>query len=163
MRYFSSAAAVTPAANLPAENVVITDQTPADQIPPETTTALTASSEANLSAASSATTSGDVSTEINNDKILFGEQVDSDRDGLDDAREKELGTDPYNSDTDADELSDYDEVVYWKTDPLKVDTDGDGFNDGREVKAGYNPLGVGKLTINQLPASSTAPNSSSTK
>lgn len=95
-------------------------------------------------------TSSDISAEMNSDKILFGNQVDSDNDGLDNVRETELGTDPNNPDTDGDGLTDYEEVVFWKTNPLKVDTDGDGFGDGKEVKAGYNPLGQGKLTKEQV-------------
>lgn len=87
----------------------------------------------------------DVSAKMNNDKILFGESVDSDKDGLDDVREKEIGTDPKKSDTDEDGLNDNDEVIIWKTNPLVIDTDGDTYKDGEEVKNGYNPLGAGKL------------------
>jgi hypothetical protein len=82
--------------------------------------------------------------------ILFGEPVDLDGDGLDAAREGTLGTDPNNWDTDGDLLSDYDEVVIWKSDPLNPDTDGDGFSDGEEVKNGYSPTGSGKIF--ELPA-----------
>jgi len=71
--------------------------------------------------------------------------IDSDKDGLTDAEEKQLGTDPNQADTDGDQLSDYDEVKKWHTDPLKIDTDGDGYPDGEEVQGGYNPLGTGKL------------------
>jgi hypothetical protein len=78
-------------------------------------------------------------------KLLFGEPVDSDGDGLTDDREKELGTDPTNWDTDHDGLSDYDEVTIWKTDPKNPDTDGDTYQDGAEVKNGYNPAGPGKI------------------
>lgn len=45
-------------------------------------------------------------------------EVDTDGDGLTDAREQELGTDPQNP-----------------------DTDGDGYTDGDEVENGYSPLG----------------------
>ena len=93
----------------------------------------------------SAPTSSDVTTKMNNDKILFGEAVDSDKDGLDDVREKELGTNPFKADTDGDGLSDGDEVIIWKTNPLNPDTDGDSYKDGDEVRNGYNPLGPGKL------------------
>jgi len=88
------------------------------------------------------------------DKILFGEQIDSDKDGLDDVREKELGTDPDSIDTDTDGLSDGDEVLIWKTDPLNPDTDGDGYSDGTEVRNSYNPLGPGKL-FNLPPGATT--------
>lgn len=102
------------------------------------------------------TGSPDVSGQMNNDKILFGEPVDSDKDGLDDVREQELGTDPNKADTDNDGLSDGDEVLIWKTDPLKADTDGDGYLDGDEVRNGYNPLGPGKLfSATTSPSTST--------
>ncbi|MFA5129714.1 MAG: hypothetical protein WC477_02200 [Patescibacteria group bacterium] len=71
--------------------------------------------------------------------------IDSDGDGLSDADEVQLGTDPHSADTDGDGLSDGDEVHLWHTDPLKADTDGDGYSDGAEVQNGYNPLGPGKL------------------
>lgn len=70
---------------------------------------------------------------------------DKDRDGIDDQKEKELGTSNQDFDTDGDGLSDSDELDVWKTDPTKSDTDGDTFNDGYEVLNGYNPLGAGKL------------------
>ncbi len=59
--------------------------------------------------------------------------ADYDKDGLTNARERELGTDPWNPDTDGDGLSDGDEVYKYKTDPLKQDTDGDGLNDYDEI------------------------------
>jgi len=71
--------------------------------------------------------------------------VDSDQDGLTDAQEKSLGTDPNNPDTDSDGISDGDEVHIFGTDPLKKDTDGDGFSDGQELVGGYDPLGSGKI------------------
>jgi hypothetical protein len=71
--------------------------------------------------------------------------IDSDNDGLTDAEEKALGTDPNNPDTDGDGLFDGEEVKVYKTDPLNPDTDGDGFKDGAEVKNGYDPKGPGKL------------------
>lgn len=95
----------------------------------------------------------DIPAKINNDQILFGEAVDTDKDGLDDVREKEIGTDHLASDTDNDGLNDGDEVIIWKTNPLNPDSDGDSYPDGTEVKNGYNPLGPGKLF--NLPASAT--------
>ncbi len=70
--------------------------------------------------------------------------VDTDEDGLSDTRELELGTDPRNKDTDADELSDGDEVLKYGTNPLDRDTDKDSFIDGKEVQNGYNPRGSDK-------------------
>jgi len=58
--------------------------------------------------------------------------VDSDADGLPDARERFLfGTDPQSDDTDHDGLCDGMEIALG-TDPLKADSDGDGTSDGVE-------------------------------
>ncbi|WP_422758733.1 hypothetical protein [Paenarthrobacter sp. C1] len=59
--------------------------------------------------------------------------LDTDGDGLPDAEEKRIGTSAVNPDTDADKLSDGDEVLVYKTLPLVADTDGDGIPDGDEV------------------------------
>jgi len=58
---------------------------------------------------------------------------DPDGDGLTNAQEFTLGTDPNKADTDGDGLSDGQEVNTSKTDPAKADTDGDGLSDGDEV------------------------------
>jgi hypothetical protein len=73
------------------------------------------------------------------------DNADSDKDGLLDAEEKTLGTNPLKVDSDDDGLFDREEVKIYKTDPLNPDTDSDGFMDGEEVKSGYNPKGDGKL------------------
>ena len=118
--------------------------------------------------------------QINNDQILFGQGVDLDKDGLDDVREKEIGTNPQNADSDADGLNDGDEVIIYKSSPLNADSDNDGLSDGdesliwktnllnpdsdgdtypdgTEVKNGYSPLGPGKLF--NLPATNTSSSS----
>ncbi len=73
--------------------------------------------------------------------------LDSDADGLSNACECTLGTEPGNSDTDGDGLPDgYEDanqscrVDPGETQPLVADTDGDGVDDGDEVRAGLNPL-----------------------
>jgi len=72
---------------------------------------------------------------------VAGGPKDSDADGLSDAEEVALGTDPFNPDTDRDKLSDYDEVRVYHTDPLNPDTDYDGLQDGAEVMVyKTNPL-----------------------
>jgi|GEM_PF-3859387 len=71
--------------------------------------------------------------------------VDTDGDGLTDAEEEALGTDPNLRDTDGDELTDLEESEIWKTDPTNPDTDGDGYNDNVEIDSGYNPNGPGVL------------------
>ncbi|MBU4201135.1 MAG: OmpA family protein [Verrucomicrobia bacterium] len=65
--------------------------------------------------------------------VVAGGAVDSDGDGLTDAEELALGTDPHNPDTDGDGLMDGEEVKKYKTDPLNPDTDYDGLKDGAEV------------------------------
>ncbi len=60
--------------------------------------------------------------------------ADDDKDGLTNAEEEKLGTDPNNPDTDGDGLIDGEEVKVYHTNPLNPDTDGDGLKDGDEVK-----------------------------
>lgn len=97
--------------------------------------ALTESSVVSASSTEPETT-GSIQTETMAD-------LDSDGDGLSDAREIELGTNPQNRDTDGDGLTDGEEVLTYRTNPLIPDTDGDGYPDGVEVRGGYNPLGSG--------------------
>ncbi len=65
---------------------------------------------------------------------------DSDGDGLSDAEEEDLGTDPENADSDGDGLSDGVEVNSTETDPLDSDSDDDGLEDGTEInETGTDP------------------------
>jgi subtilisin family serine protease len=76
--------------------------------------------------------------------------LDSDSDGLSDALEATVGSDPLDSDSDNDGLTDYQEVAWdddaavysagLDTDPLNADTDSDGIIDGAESLAGTDPL-----------------------
>jgi hypothetical protein len=59
--------------------------------------------------------------------------TDPDGDGLSDAIEARLRTDPTNPDTDGDGLKDGDEVNVYGTNPTNPDTDDDGLTDGEEV------------------------------
>lgn len=65
--------------------------------------------------------------------------ADPDGDGLSNAFEINLGTDPQLADTDNDNLSDYDEINVYGTDPLKPDTDDDGLDDDSELKFELDP------------------------
>ena len=68
------------------------------------------------------------------------QDADSDDDGLSDGAEVNThGTDPLTADSDGDGLSDGAEVDTHATDPLDPDSDDDGFSDGVEVAAGSNP------------------------
>ena len=64
---------------------------------------------------------------------------DRDNDGLSDADELTLGTNPDDPDTDGDGLTDGDEVNSLSTDPLKPDSDDDDLDDGVEIDLGLDP------------------------
>ncbi len=72
---------------------------------------------------------------------------DSDEDGVNDGDELVIGSDPNNSDSDGDGLSDGDELANG-TDPNEEDTDGDGVSDGDEITNGTDPTddGLGEDT-----------------
>jgi hypothetical protein len=111
-----------------------------------TATAETATAQANLhlTATSSAATAA--------------AQGDSDGDGLSNAQEEMIGTDPFNADTDADQLGDGQEVLVYATMPTNSDTDMDGFSDGQEVLVlgsdpldPFDPVGPGPMPPDQKP------------
>ena len=64
---------------------------------------------------------------------------DVDEDGLTNLDEFLRGTDVANYDSDRDDLSDYDEIHEYGTNPLIYDTDGDGLCDGDDVLLGFSP------------------------
>ena len=76
------------------------------------------------------------------DQLLdTGTPTDSDGDGLTDAEELSLGTDPENPDSDGDGLTDYEERHNYGTGPQNADSDFDGISDGDEVNTyGTDPL-----------------------
>ncbi len=74
---------------------------------------------------------------------------DQDGDGLDDAFEISIGTDPNNPDTDGDGLDDGFEISIG-TDPNNPDTDDDGWSDKIELTYGSNPLDP--LSLPVIPA-----------
>ena len=70
---------------------------------------------------------------------------DGDGDGLEDAIEAELGTDPFDIDTDDDGLTDGDEYYVFQTGTRNADNDGDGVLDGDEVANGTDPNDPGSF------------------
>ena len=69
------------------------------------------------------------------------ENPDTDNDGLSDGQEvNQFGTNPQQQDTDGDTLTDGEEVNEHGTSPTNPDTDGDGTTDGVEVNNGTDPL-----------------------
>ncbi|MGI9254656.1 MAG: hypothetical protein ACR2J8_13000 [Thermomicrobiales bacterium] len=64
---------------------------------------------------------------------------DSDGDGLTDDFENQIGTDPFNPDSDNDHASDGEEWNLGKTGPLNPDDDKDGKLDGDEIHGGTDP------------------------
>ncbi len=75
-----------------------------------------------------------------NDGDDDGSLDDNDDDGLTNAVEASLGTDPNVADTDGDGLSDGDEFLTHGTMPLDDDSDDDGLLDGNEIADGTLPL-----------------------
>ncbi len=64
---------------------------------------------------------------------------DYDEDNLTNAEEIAAGTDPQLSDTDMDDISDYDEIKKYNTNPNDDDSDDDNINDSDELKLGLKP------------------------
>ena len=83
------------------------------------------------------------------DLVAGGDTTDSDGDGLTDAEEESLGTDPALTDTDGDGLSDYEEAVVG-TDPTLSDSDGDTYGDLDELLYGTDPPGPRRSHLHRL-------------
>jgi hypothetical protein len=92
---------------------------------------------------------GDACQDSDDDGLLDADEItlgtnpaaaDSDGDGLSDAVEESWGTNPNSPDTDNDHLDDHYEITHF-TDPLDPDTDNDQLGDGDEVLIhGTDPL-----------------------
>lgn len=78
---------------------------------------------------------------------IVADLPDTDGDGLVDATERQLKTDPANADTDGDGLTDGDEEILAGSSALVADTDGDGFDDGLEVAAGADPSAAASFPV----------------
>ncbi len=79
----------------------------------------------------------------NEEELLAGTdptKADTDADGLTDGDEvHEFETKPNKADSDGDGLTDFEEVDEYETDPLEPDTDGDGVDDRMEIAAETDP------------------------
>jgi hypothetical protein len=81
--------------------------------------------------------------EMNNEATItiHINDTDSDFDSLTNANEFSIGTDPFNDDTDGDNLGDGFETVFSKTDPNEWDTNGNKIGDGLEFVANQGYAG----------------------
>lgn len=85
-----------------------------------------------------------LSIDTDNTGIKDGDR-DYDRDGLTNIEEKNLNTFMDSIDTDSDNLTDYDEVKIYNTNPTLEDTDGDGLSDYEEVEV-MKKLGLSDIS-----------------
>ncbi len=141
-RLFGIGATPTPTATLAFQEVAATQTTVALA---QTAVVSTQSAEATF-AAGTAIAVGDsdldgLSNAQEQTLLTDPNNPDTDADGLNDGDEVLIHlTDPRNRDTDRDILLDGDEVNIYRTDPRNPDTDGDGIPDGVEVAQGTDPL-----------------------
>ncbi|MFH1286564.1 MAG: hypothetical protein ABII02_02325 [Candidatus Magasanikbacteria bacterium] len=94
-------------------------------------------------------------------EIKSSSGTDGDGDGIDAERERQYGTSDSDNDSDNDGVSDYEEIFYWSSDPLRIDTDGDGVSDATEIVNGQSPtqavaLGTLGTNVYDLPSGSVA-------
>jgi hypothetical protein len=158
-RLFGIGATLTPTATLSVEQIAATETTVALA---QTVVVATQAAEA-TNVAATAAVAGDADQDGLSDAqegILQTDpnNPDSDSDGLTDGEEVLVyGTDPRNRDSDGDILLDGDEVKTYRTSPTNPDTDGDGIADGIEVANGSDPLIPNPPTATAtIPASATA-------
>lgn len=78
-------------------------------------------------------------------QTVYTQREDRDQDGLDKKQEEMYGSSDYKVDSDADGLSDYEEIIYWFSDPVLADTDGDATVDGKEILNNQSPVGYREL------------------
>lgn len=136
--YFLRQPVVIPA---PVEN----DNTPTENLPTDNTGDAINNVNTNINANLNTNTNLSTNINANTNVNIIQPPLDTDGDGLTDAQELELQTNPRLADSDGDGLTDKDEINIYKTNPINGDTDGDGYLDGVEIKNGFDPLGPGKL------------------
>jgi Bacterial TSP3 repeat len=127
---------------------------PRDDTPPDSTTP-----SPTVTAVEEVDSDGDgltdeLETALGTDPLL----VDSDADGVSDSDEIDFyGTDALDPDTDGDELDDAEELLTYGTNPLLGDTDGDDVSDGEEVVAGSDPLDTVSVPATPTPLPTSTP------
>jgi hypothetical protein len=82
----------------------------------------------------------------------FERSEDADQDGVDLETENFYLTSDSKADTDRDGVSDYEEIYYWFSDPVKKDTNSNGLSDAAEVRKNLSPLS--SLALLSLPEGS---------
>ncbi|MBQ1327689.1 MAG: cellulose binding domain-containing protein, partial [Eubacterium sp.] len=90
--------------------------------------------------------------EQNNPVEEIDKTKDTDKDGLFDYIELQIGTDVEKTDTDGDGLSDYFEIMSMSYDPTRIDTDNNGINDGEEDLDDDGLSNIKELEINTDPS-----------
>jgi hypothetical protein len=96
----------------------------------------------------------ELETALGTDPLL----LDSDADGVSDSDEIDFyGTDALAPDTDDDELDDAEELLTYGTNPLLDDTDGDDVSDGEEVAAASDPLDAESVPTTPTPIPTSTP------
>jgi len=80
----------------------------------------------------------DLSSFLQNTEMSCDLSNDMDDDGLSSAQEFQYGTNIRSNDTDADNITDYDEINVYRSNPMKADSDSDGLADYAEILLGCN-------------------------
>ena len=114
-------------------------------VPATTSTTSSATSSTTSSTTTSTTTTTVAPTDTDNDGLSDADESiigsdpnnpDTDGDAIDDGAEvNDYGTSPLLEDSDVDGIGDYAELDVYGTDPVAFDSDGDGVGDGAEVNA----------------------------
>jgi len=86
------------------------------------------------------------------DLTIYERSEDRDRDGVSIDTEEFYNTSDNRSDSDADGISDYEEIYAWFSDPVKKDSNNNGVSDAGEIRKGLSPLSA--LPITTLPEGS---------
>lgn len=81
--------------------------------------------------------------------VISNSAIDADGDGLSQAEEATLGTNPANTDSDQDGLSDNVEVNTHHSNPLDTDSDHDGIADGYEITHGLSINSAADATLDR--------------